>query len=193
MSRIFISYKRTDSEKVQKIKNFIESQIGEDCWMDINGIESDAEFKDVIIRAINNCEIVLFMYSKRHLEIEDYDKDWTIKEHNFAIKKNKRLVFINIDGSPLADIFEFDYGTKQQIDGTSEDALLRLTRDLKKWLNISDSGSASTASQASDSSESGWGDFESLVLNKILEDENVDPSNKAEVDEWTRLISNMTK
>lgn len=64
MKRIFISYNRVDKNRVFEIKNLIESQIGqEECWIDLEGIESDAQFKNVIISAINNCEVVLFMYS----------------------------------------------------------------------------------------------------------------------------------
>ena len=42
MSRIFISYKRVDKDKVFKIKEQIGSALGEKCWIDLDGIESDA-------------------------------------------------------------------------------------------------------------------------------------------------------
>ncbi len=133
MPRIFISYKRVDKDKVFKIKNQIELALGEKCWIDLDGIESDAQFKDVIIKAINECEIVLFMYSKAHSKITNFEKDWTIRELNFAAKKDKRIVFINIDGTPLTDVFEFDYGTKQQVDGQQDVCLERLILDLIRW------------------------------------------------------------
>lgn len=141
MARIFISYKRVDKDKVFKIKDQIESALGEKCWIDLDGIESDALFKKVIIKAINECDIFLFMYSKAHTKIADFEKDWTIRELNFAALKNKRFVFINLDGSRLIDFFAFDYGTKQQVDGTSSEALRHLCSDLKHWL-------PSTASKA---------------------------------------------
>lgn len=40
MSRIFISYKRSDKDKVFKLKDQIESSLGEKCWIDLDGIES---------------------------------------------------------------------------------------------------------------------------------------------------------
>ena len=104
--RIFISYKRDDKDVVFKIKDNIEKHVGEKCWIDLDGIESDAQFVDVIIKAINKADVFLFMYSKRHSEIIDYNKDWTVRELNFAEKKNKRIVFINIDNSTLSDYFE---------------------------------------------------------------------------------------
>lgn len=93
MARIFISYKRADKEKVFTIKEEIESALGERCWVDIDGIESDAQFKNVIISAINDCEIVLFMYSKTHSKIVDFEKDWTVRELNFASKKKQTHCF----------------------------------------------------------------------------------------------------
>ena len=53
MARIFISYKRVDKEKVFRIKDQIEVALDEKCWIDIDGIESDAQFANVIINAIN--------------------------------------------------------------------------------------------------------------------------------------------
>lgn len=133
MARIFISYKRVDKNEVFKIKDQIESTLSEKCWIDLDGIESDAQFINVIIKAIRDCEVFLFMYSKTHALITDFEKDWTIRELNFASKKEKRIVFVNIDGSPLSDEFEFLYGTKQQVDGRSQESITRLLKDLAKW------------------------------------------------------------
>lgn len=134
MARIFISYKRVDLQKVKKIKEQIDSALNEKCWIDMDGIESDAQFKDVIIKAINECEIMLFMYSSSHSKIIDYEKDWTIRELNFASLKHKRIVFINLDNSKLTDQLEFDFSSKQQIDGTSQASLEHLIKDLRHWL-----------------------------------------------------------
>ena len=131
---IFISYKRIDKERVFSIKESIEKNVGVNCWIDLDGIESDAQFENVIIRAINNAEIFLFMYSNSHTKIEDYDEDWTVKEISFAQKKKKRIVFINIDGTPLTDRFEFRFGTKQQIDASSDILMQKLYEDLRNWL-----------------------------------------------------------
>ncbi|MBQ4519359.1 MAG: toll/interleukin-1 receptor domain-containing protein [Bacteroidaceae bacterium] len=132
--RIFISYKRVDEKKVFPLKDIIEKNTGVKCWIDLDGIESDAQFANVIIKAINNAPIFLFMYSHAHSEIEDYDTDWTVREINFAQKKRKRIVFVNIDGSPLTDWFELMFGTKQQIDASSNIRMEKLCKDLTRWL-----------------------------------------------------------
>ena len=131
---IFISYKRVDEKIVFPIKDIIENKTGKKCWIDLDGIESDAQFANVIIKAINNAQVFLFMYSHSHAEIEDYDTDWTVREINFAQKKKKRIVFINIDGSPLTDWFELMFGTKQQINASSKVLMEKLCKDLTKWL-----------------------------------------------------------
>ena len=138
MPRVFISYKRADKDKVFPLKDKIEAAIGEPCWIDLDGIESDAWFVNVIMKAINEADIFLFMYSLEHSQIKNYEKDWTTREINFAQKKNKRIVFINIDKTPLSDWFEFMYGLKQQVDATSENAFAKFLSDMRKWLGGSE-------------------------------------------------------
>lgn len=134
MSRIFISYKRTDKDKVFKIKDQIEAALGEKCWIDLDGIESDAQFASVIIQAIDNAEIVLFMHSKVHTLVADFENDWTVRELNYAKEENKKIVFVNIDNAPLTKWFKFMFPQKQLVDGTSKDSIRKLCSDLTKWL-----------------------------------------------------------
>lgn len=89
--RIFISYKRKDKDIVFGLKEKIEKSLGETCWIDLDGIESDAQFVTVIIKAIRNCEVFLFMYSNSHNDIADFTKDWTIRELQYAENLNKKL------------------------------------------------------------------------------------------------------
>lgn len=134
MSRVFISYKRVDKDKVFRLKEIIEEEIQEKCWVDLDGIESDAQFAEVIIHAIDDCEIFLFMYSAAHLQITDLEQDWTVKELQYAGLEKKRIVFVNIDGSPLGKWFKFMFGQKQQVDATSDSALRKLCLEINKWL-----------------------------------------------------------
>ena len=134
MPRIFISYKRADKEKVFAIKDKIEAATGEKCWIDLDGIESDAQFANVIIKAIDEADIFLFMYSRQHSKIKDYEKDWTVREINYAQTEGKRIVFVNIDKTPLTKWFKFMFSSKQQVDITSETASNRLLQDINKWL-----------------------------------------------------------
>lgn len=135
-NKVFISYKRVDKELVFKLKDQIEDAICPDlCWVDLDGIESDAQFSNVIANAINNAEVFLFMYSLAHSQIEDYENDWTVKEIFYAQKKRKRIVFIKLDETPLTDYFELNFGFKQQIDAKSIDAVAKLIQDMRCWLS----------------------------------------------------------
>lgn len=86
MSKAFVSYKRVDKDKVFPLVRKMESELGIKFWVDLDGIESDEQFTNVIIKAINECEVFLFMYSKAHENIDPRD-DWTVREITFAAKK----------------------------------------------------------------------------------------------------------
>lgn len=134
MSRIFISYKRADKEKVFKIKDKIEAALHEKCWIDLDGIESDAQFVNVIINAIDEADIFLFMFSAAHAEIVDYENDWTIRELNYAKEEKKTIYFINIDDTQLTKWFKFMFPKKQQVNATSPAAVQKLCNDLEARL-----------------------------------------------------------
>lgn len=135
MERIFISYKREDKKRVFELKDYIEKETKIPCWIDIDGIESDAQFANVIINAINQSEVFLFMYSHAHSLISNYENDWCVREVNFAQSKGKRIVFINIDGTPLTDWFSLLFGTKQQVDAQSSEELVKLVKNISQWLS----------------------------------------------------------
>ena len=126
--KVFISYSREDKNKVFKIKDEIEQHIGNECWIDLTGIESDKEFSDVIISAINQCEVFVFMYSTKSSV-----SPWTKKELNFAEKKKKRIVFVNIDNSELADWFLFNYSNHDIISYSKKEQMEKLLRDMESW------------------------------------------------------------
>ena len=171
---IFISYKRVDKDKVFEIKDFIETHTGISCWIDLDGIESDALFEDVIIEAIDSCEVFLYFYSNEHLKISDYDNDWTIKELDFAQEEKKRIVFINLDNTPLNKKFKFRYRYKQQVDAQDQSRLDKLVSDIRNWFNVSSDPSVkSEKSTAESESEEG---MQPKSLNKIVEESTLDNS-----------------
>ena len=135
--RIFISYKRVDKDRVFAIKDGIEQATGEKCWIDLDGIESNAQFVAKIMRAIDECEIFLFMRSKEHNNITNLETDWTIREVNYALEEHKNIVIVNLDNTPMPKWFKFMFPNKQEIDATSPNKLARLNNDLREWLGIS--------------------------------------------------------
>lgn len=136
MSKIFVSYKRKDSQKVYSIIEEIRSRLGVECWCDIGGIETQAQFASKICKAIDDSEIVLFMHSIHHLNI-DFENDWTIKELNYASAKKKKIILVKLDDAQLDNIFLLEYGSKNYIEYTDKIQFDKLISDLGKWLNIS--------------------------------------------------------
>jgi len=142
--RIFISYKRVNKEPVFALIDRIERELGVKCWVDLDGIETSAQFASKICTAIDRAEVVLFMHSSAHLDI-DYDNDWTIRELNYAHDENKHVVLVKLDDAPLKNIFKLIYGTRNNIDSRNPDQWNIMIRDLRKWLNIEEPTKAQTA------------------------------------------------
>ena len=128
MARIFISYKRKNKEQVFSIVQRIESQLSIKCWVDLDGIESSALFVPKICHAIDMADVVLFMHSSVHLNI-DWDTDWTIKELNYAKEKGKKVVLIKLDSSHLDNYFLMEFGAKNNIDSRDETQFQKLIYD----------------------------------------------------------------
>lgn len=146
MHKIFISYSRKDYPQVVNLKNRIEKLIGGGtCWIDLAGIESDRQFVDVIIDAIDKSKIFLFMYSKHSDKSE-----WTRKEIEYAKSEKKKIVFIKIDGTSLSKYYRFQFGGHEIIDINNDEQFNKLLRNLLEWTdgNHSVSNMRKEASQA---------------------------------------------
>lgn len=141
MSKVFVSYKRVDKEKVLPIVHQLDKKLGIKCWVDLDGIESDEQFTNVIIKAIKECEVFLFMFSKSHEDI-DPKRDWTVREITFADKKDKRIVFIDLDGNELPDWFLFKFPDQQVVKASDSHAMDKLAKDMCKWLGLPQTNSS---------------------------------------------------
>ena len=119
-------------------------QLGVKCWVDLDGIESSTQFASKICKAIDTADVVLFMHSYVHLDI-DFENDWTIKELNYAHAKKKRVVLVKLDNAPLDNIFLMEYGSKNNIDSQDETQFQKLLKDLKAWLIIPEQSSKDTS------------------------------------------------
>ena len=135
MAQIFVSYKRVDKDKVFSIVEKIEHELGCDCWVDLDGIESSVQFASVICSAIDKSDVVLFMHSSIHLTI-DFETDWTVKELTYAQMKKKRVVLVKLDDTPLDNIFLMEYGSKNNIDSHDPTQFNKLLNDLRAWLKL---------------------------------------------------------
>ena len=143
MSKVFVSYKRVDKDKVFPLVHRMESELGIKFWVDLEGIDGDMQFTSVIIKAINECEVFLFMYSQVHEQIVDFEYDFTVRELNFAHIRHKRIVFIDIEDTNLPDWFIFNFPQRQVTQANDSRAMDKLIKDIRKWLNLPQPNSSS--------------------------------------------------
>lgn len=144
MSHIFISYKRQDKDVVFPIVEDIKKKTGVDCWIDLEGIESGDQFQNVIIDAIDNADIVIFMLSKNFIapyrdeisgEIDLKKQTFPEKEVMYALRHNKRLIPISIDGTTVYDCkwLEFNCSGLDCINWGVKELQSKLLNNLRHW------------------------------------------------------------
>ncbi|MBR5716792.1 MAG: SEL1-like repeat protein [Bacteroidales bacterium] len=142
---IFISYKRIDKDIVLPIVEAIKERTGANCWIDLEGIESGDQFERVIIRAIKNCEILVFMMTSNSIAPmldpktgqPDYNTpSWTEREVKFALDRKKRIIPLSIDGTMVTDCdwLAFNCSGIDCINYNDSDQREKFFRNLSKWL-----------------------------------------------------------
>lgn len=146
MPQIFISYKRLDKEQVFPICEEIENKTGVNCWIDLNGVEIGDYFQRNIIGAIKKADIVFAMLTKNYIapcvkedtgEI-DFDREtFPEKEIMYALRHNKRVVIISVDGTMVFDCdwLDFNCGGMDFIDWRNSSHRDKLIKNIIKWFD----------------------------------------------------------
>ena len=107
---IFISYSRQDYPIVKRITNALDA--GKySYFIDREGIAAGEEFKHVIINAIRNSKLVLFISSENSNKSQ-----WTRNEISFAERLEKIIVPVRIDNSEYSEFIDFFLLDTQYID-----------------------------------------------------------------------------
>lgn len=139
---IFVSYSRNDKSIVLPYVKLISEAVGRNCWIDLKGIESGIEFEEVIIKAIDECQVVLFMLSDSSLRSK-----WTKREVIYAEDEGKRIVPVLVDGEKLRGWFKFHFGNVDFIDIRSEEQKEKLVANLRTWLGVEKEGTKRKADE----------------------------------------------
>ena len=131
MHDIFISYSRKNLDLVKPIRDELEKH-GFRCWMDLEGIHSDApNFVSRIIPAIQATRVCFLFF----LTAESQASEWAIREISFANNRaNKRIVLVQINDDKMTDEFYFIYQFTNIRDWRKSEQKEALLKDLKKWL-----------------------------------------------------------
>lgn len=99
---VFISYSRKDSNLVKSIYEHLE-KANVKCWLDIDGMYSGVSFKDVIVKALKNSKVVLFMSSENSNKSHN-----VISEVSIAKKYEKKIIPVRLDKSAYSESIEYD-------------------------------------------------------------------------------------
>ena len=129
--KVFVSYSRADTKEVLPLVGRLEEETGVHFWIDREGIESGAPFEHVIMSAIEQAKIVLFMSSDSALKSKN-----TEKEIGYAQNLGKRVIPIVLHGGELKGWFLFNFGSINYIDASQDDQLQRLIVDIRRWLHV---------------------------------------------------------
>ena len=128
---IFISYSRIDKNIVFPFVKRIEQELNTTCWIDSEGIESGSQFEEVIVNAIEESEVVLFMLSDSSI-----NSKWTKREVLYAEDEGKRIVPIVVDDKGLRKWFRFHFGNVDYIDINDEGQCDKLLNNLASWIGV---------------------------------------------------------
>lgn len=134
-TEIFISYCRKDIQKAKIIKEEIERSTSARCWMDLDGIESGSQFEDVIISAIDNARVVIFLLSDNSMQSK-----WTKDEVRYAYETRKKIIPVNIDNCTPSGWFLFKFSGYDVIDISDSFQKKKLYENLAEWIVENEKG-----------------------------------------------------
>lgn len=111
--QVFISYSRKDSEAIKPICGIL-NELKIKYWIDIDGIYSGDDFKEIIGRAIKETELVMFVSS-----INSNSSKNVAKEIGLADKYGKTIIPVRLDNSPYNPKVDYDLNSIDCIDISS--------------------------------------------------------------------------
>ena len=124
---IFVSYSRADIDIVQNLVAEIHDRTNARCWVDWEGIENGEEFVDVIIKAIDEVDTVLFILSDNSIS-----SAYVKKEILYARNVGKKIYPVVVDGNALRGWFLFEFGPTDYTDIESLFQYEKLFHNLEK-------------------------------------------------------------
>ncbi|RAJ80389.1 TIR domain-containing protein [Chitinophaga dinghuensis] len=125
-SRIFISYKKTDSQELadQLFEELTKERF--DVFLDRYSIDPGVEFQNRLFQELSDKAMVIMLESKHYL-----DSDWVRQEIAFAKKYRLGIMALNIDNAPI--VFSIDDEYRERLDtSTDMDAGGRLRTTVMK-------------------------------------------------------------
>jgi TIR domain len=107
---VFISYASQDAVVAHKVVSALE-QVGLTCWIAPRDVVPGALYASEIVRAINECKIVALVLSAQSAASAHVGK-----ELERASSKNRRIIAMRTDATPLPSAFEYFLSESQWIE-----------------------------------------------------------------------------
>ncbi len=130
---LFVSYSRKDADDVKVIKEWLE-KAGYQCWLDSEGMFSGVSYKKVIVDAIKQSKLLLFMSSENSNKSRN-----VVSEVSIAIEHGKKVVPVRLDMSPYSECIEYDIINHDYVvydKSRSEDSLRELMKKIVSTLSM---------------------------------------------------------
>lgn len=113
--QVFISYSRKDTENIKPICSIL-NELKVKYWIDVDGVYSGANYKEVIYNAIKTTKIVVFISS-----VNSNASANVAKEISLADEYRKIIIPIRLDKSPYAPRISYDLSCIDHIDYSDKD------------------------------------------------------------------------
>jgi TolB-like protein len=119
-ARVFISYASRDAEAAQKVCSTLEAA-GIACWLAPRDVRAGESYASAIVNAINSCRLLVLLLSKAAI-----DSPHVLREVERASSKNRPVLSVRIDVTPLPPDLEYFLSANQWLDasGGSVDQIL---------------------------------------------------------------------
>jgi TolB-like protein len=128
---VFISYASPDAATAEIVVGALE-RAGHTCWIAPRDVEPGALYAGEIVGAINDCRVVVLVLSARSVASTHVGK-----ELERASSKNRRIIALRTDATPLPRAFEYFLSESQWIEvgpGGIEQAASRLAESMGRHL-----------------------------------------------------------
>lgn len=111
---VFVSYSRKNMDLAMLFCQQLD-EMGIRYWFDLDGSYSGENFKDVLVDAIDNTQIMVFLSSK------DSNESLNVrKEISLAVSEGKRILPVRLDDTPYAKCIRYDLSDIDWLDYTPE-------------------------------------------------------------------------
>ena len=130
---VFISYSTQDKAKADAVCAGLEG-CGLSCWMAPRDVLPGTSYEESIIRAINDCQVFVLIYSAVSNQSPHVENEVRI-----AWTRDRPIIPLILESVPLSDIMNYYIGSKHWLDASSgplDAKIVKLADDIKQLISV---------------------------------------------------------